>query len=268
MAVGQKLEEARNRKGISIREASESTKIRGDYLTAFEAGNFDLKLPDVYLRGFIRVYARFLGIDPESAVADLKVELGVKPSKPVRKNLGTISSTDNTDPQRELKNVSRSQRSLPSNFLSNKVIILTFSGVALAILFLSLLVYVISPKESSSDIVDDKPNQSSSIRETQTEANSFNTQTNARDVASLSPGRVLKLAAIGPIERLIISDEGKSPKVFHEFKTLQVGWETSIPFTESFRCYSSSLENIRFAVDDGAEKQVSGQGSGNFRWTP
>ena len=37
MAVGQKLEEARNRKGISIREAEESTKIRGDYLSAFES---------------------------------------------------------------------------------------------------------------------------------------------------------------------------------------------------------------------------------------
>jgi len=37
MAIGQKLEEARNRKGISIREASESTKIRGDYLSAFES---------------------------------------------------------------------------------------------------------------------------------------------------------------------------------------------------------------------------------------
>jgi len=28
------------------------------------------------------------------------------------------------------------------------------------------------------------------------------------------------------------------------------------------------LENIRFAVDDGMEKQVSGQGAGNFRWQP
>ena len=54
--------------------------------------------------------------------------------------------------------------------------------------------------------------------------------------------RVLKLAAIGPIERLIISDEGKSPKVFHEFKNIKMGWETNVPFTESFRCYSSSLE--------------------------
>ena len=42
MAIGQKLEEARNRKGISLREASESTKIRGDYLTAFESSSFDI----------------------------------------------------------------------------------------------------------------------------------------------------------------------------------------------------------------------------------
>ena len=49
MAIGQKLEVARNRKGISLREASESTKIRGDYLSSFEAGNFDINLPEVYL---------------------------------------------------------------------------------------------------------------------------------------------------------------------------------------------------------------------------
>ena len=73
---------------------------------------------------------------------------------------------------------------------------------------------------------------------------------------------------IGSTERLIISDEGKEPKEFHEFKNLTAGWSTEINFTESFRCYSSALENVRFAVDDGQEKQVEGQGSGNFAWTP
>ena len=86
MAIGQKLEDARNRKGISIREASESTKIRGDFLTSFEAGNFDINLPEVYLRGFIRVYARFLGIDPESAVADLNMEIGSVKNKNAKIN--------------------------------------------------------------------------------------------------------------------------------------------------------------------------------------
>ena len=105
MAIGQKLEEARNRKGISIREASESTKIRGDYLNSFESGNFDLKLPEVYLRGFIRVYARFLGIDPESAVSDLNIELGIKPNKTNRKNLGTIGSNESGENPREIKKI-------------------------------------------------------------------------------------------------------------------------------------------------------------------
>ena len=44
MPVGQKLEEARKRKGVSVREVSESTKIRGDYLSAIETGNYDIKL--------------------------------------------------------------------------------------------------------------------------------------------------------------------------------------------------------------------------------
>ena len=76
MAIGQKLEEARNRKGISIREASESTKIRGDYLSAFESNNFEIKLPEVYLRGFVRLYARFLDIDQDAILVDLDLELG------------------------------------------------------------------------------------------------------------------------------------------------------------------------------------------------
>ena len=58
--IGERLEEARKRKGISIREAAESTKIRGDYLQKFEANSFAIALPPLYIRGFVRSYARFL----------------------------------------------------------------------------------------------------------------------------------------------------------------------------------------------------------------
>lgn len=77
----------------------------------------------------------------------------------------------------------------------------------------------------------------------------------------------LKLATIGPIERLIICDEGVTPKKYHEFSNLPTGWEKAIEFKNSFRCYSSSLENLRFAVDDGPEKKAEGTGAGNFSWT-
>jgi cytoskeleton protein RodZ len=68
--IGERLEEARKRKGISIREAAETTKIRGDYLQKFEANTFEIDLPPLYIRGFLRSYARYLELDPERIVND------------------------------------------------------------------------------------------------------------------------------------------------------------------------------------------------------
>jgi hypothetical protein len=68
--IGERLEEARKRKGISIREAAEATKIRGDYLHKFESNQFDIKLPEIYVRGFIRIYGNFLKLPGEKLVND------------------------------------------------------------------------------------------------------------------------------------------------------------------------------------------------------
>ncbi len=68
--IGERLEEARKRKGVSIREAAEATKIRSDYLQKFEANAFDLALPPLYIRGFIRSYARYLELDTERFIAE------------------------------------------------------------------------------------------------------------------------------------------------------------------------------------------------------
>lgn len=79
--IGERLEEARKRKGISIREAAETTKIRGDYLQKFEANSFDIDLPPLYIRGFVRTYARFLDLDPERIVSDVDATV-VRDGKP------------------------------------------------------------------------------------------------------------------------------------------------------------------------------------------
>ncbi|MES1194960.1 MAG: helix-turn-helix domain-containing protein, partial [Opitutus sp.] len=82
--IGEKLEEARKRKGISIREAAESTKIRGDYLQKFEANSFDVDLPPLYIRGFLRSYARYLDLEPDRIVSDFDA-LGGRERKPARR---------------------------------------------------------------------------------------------------------------------------------------------------------------------------------------
>lgn len=69
-SIGQRLEEARNSKGISLREAAEATKIRSDFLGYFEQNKFEYDLPQIYRRGFLKNYARFLQLDPEKIITD------------------------------------------------------------------------------------------------------------------------------------------------------------------------------------------------------
>lgn len=68
--IGERLEEARKRKGVSIREAAEATKIRGEYLHKFESNQYDIRLPEIYVRGFLRSYANFLKLPADKIIAD------------------------------------------------------------------------------------------------------------------------------------------------------------------------------------------------------
>ncbi len=70
MTIGEKLEEARKRKGVSIREAAEATKIRGDFLLSLESNSVDIPLPEIYVRGFLKNYARFLRLDADRIITD------------------------------------------------------------------------------------------------------------------------------------------------------------------------------------------------------
>ncbi len=94
--IGERLEEARKRKGISIREAAETTKIRSDYLQKFEANSFDVDLPPLYLKGFLKAYARFLELDPERLLSDFNsiVTEGKPARRETREVYGRVDFAD------------------------------------------------------------------------------------------------------------------------------------------------------------------------------
>ena len=73
--IGGQLEEARQRKGISLREAAEATKVRSDFLGYIEQNNMDFDLPDIYKRGFLKNYARYLKLDVEKLLTDYDAQL-------------------------------------------------------------------------------------------------------------------------------------------------------------------------------------------------
>ena len=67
-SVGEFFRQVREAKGLTVDEVSSKTRIRSDFVKALEDGNF-AKLPDqVFARGFVRSYARSLGLDEEDAI--------------------------------------------------------------------------------------------------------------------------------------------------------------------------------------------------------
>lgn len=67
-SIGAYLQKIREERKISIIEISEKTKIRQQYLDAIEQGD-KTELPDeVYVRGFLRSYAKALSLDPEDVI--------------------------------------------------------------------------------------------------------------------------------------------------------------------------------------------------------
>jgi cytoskeleton protein RodZ len=61
--IGNSLREARTRRGVEFAQAEQTTKIRGKYLRALEEDRFDVLPSETYVKGFLRTYADFLGLD-------------------------------------------------------------------------------------------------------------------------------------------------------------------------------------------------------------
>jgi cytoskeleton protein RodZ len=66
--VGDFFRQVRETKGLTIDDVASKTRIHPDFLKALEEGNFS-KLPDqVFAKGFVRSYARSLGLDEDDAM--------------------------------------------------------------------------------------------------------------------------------------------------------------------------------------------------------
>ena len=262
MAIGQKLEEARNRKGISLREATESTKIRGDYLSAFESGNFDINLPEVYLRGFVRLYARFLDLDQEAVLADLDLELGNVKNKSSRISLGSITGGESEVDQ---SNSSITSQKISANQVVDfkKITLIISSILIVGVISLLLIIDWSDEKINGESLIDNEAE--TTINEVLRDETA-NSTLNTNDDSDGSDTFKLRLFANGPIELLIIDDLGQGAPL--DFKDLEKGWVYDLNIEGSFRCHCSSLENLRFTINDGKQKKIDGVGAGNFSWQP
>jgi cytoskeletal protein RodZ len=81
-AVGDQLRDAREARGVDVYRVERDTKIRAKYIAALEAGDFAELPGDVYIRGFLRNYSSYLGLDPDQMEDDWRLETGEQAALP------------------------------------------------------------------------------------------------------------------------------------------------------------------------------------------
>jgi cytoskeleton protein RodZ len=69
-SLGEKLRQAREARGISISEVAEQTRISPLYLEAIDADNYKTLPGGIFNKGFVRSYAKYVGVDEQEALQD------------------------------------------------------------------------------------------------------------------------------------------------------------------------------------------------------
>lgn len=75
-SVAEQLRTAREAQNLTIHQIAEITKVRADHIRAIEEGNYNVFSAPVYIRGFVRSYARILKLDVPTIIAAVDAELG------------------------------------------------------------------------------------------------------------------------------------------------------------------------------------------------
>ena len=75
-SFGERLRREREMRGISLDSIAESTKIGTRLLRALEDEQFELLPGGIFNKGFVRAYAKYLGLNEDEAVADYLVAAG------------------------------------------------------------------------------------------------------------------------------------------------------------------------------------------------
>lgn len=91
--LGHILREARETKGLTLAEVENDIRINSRFLEALENGEYARLPTPVHVRGFLRNYARFLGLDPQPLLARYEV------NKSRRKRQPTTPVSAPTDPR-------------------------------------------------------------------------------------------------------------------------------------------------------------------------
>ncbi|MBK8985521.1 MAG: helix-turn-helix domain-containing protein [Chloroflexi bacterium] len=89
--LGHILREARETKGFTLEDVQEEIRINAKYLKSLESGDYNALPTPVHARGFLRNYARYLGLDPQPLLDRYESTLSRLPTKAAAPTNGSSS---------------------------------------------------------------------------------------------------------------------------------------------------------------------------------
>ena len=106
--VGEILRNEREKKGLSLKDIEAATSIRALYINAIEEDNYKIVPGEVYLKGFIRNYANYLGLDGQKMVDIYRQNqsssnVSVPATPPVSEKPKTTESSPENEPDKPAK---------------------------------------------------------------------------------------------------------------------------------------------------------------------
>ena len=73
--VGRQLQKAREKTGLSTGDVAAAQHLRPSVIQAIESGDYSQIDSELFLKGYVRAYARQVGLDADAVIADLDQEL-------------------------------------------------------------------------------------------------------------------------------------------------------------------------------------------------
>jgi cytoskeletal protein RodZ len=81
LSLGEKLRQAREDKGLTLSEVSEHTRISSLYLESIENNDYKILPGGIFNKGFVKSYAKFVGVNEQEALNDYSAILAQSESQ-------------------------------------------------------------------------------------------------------------------------------------------------------------------------------------------
>ena len=134
IGIGPALKKAREHRSKSVDEVARDTMIRSEFINALEREDFESLHGDVYVRGFLRSYSQYLGLDPDKVLTAYAEGIGVEEAPPA-----PAPTIDPDEPE---------EKALKPHHTSSWILA---GGIALLVLFLFFAFGLLSGSRATPD---------------------------------------------------------------------------------------------------------------------